>query len=43
MNRGSYEVIAKVQIDGVELVFNNSNTALVWHDGEFYELDFTFN
>lgn len=43
MNRGSYAVITKIQIDGVELVFNNSNTALVWHDGDFYELESAYN
>lgn len=43
MNRGAYEIITKIQIDGVELVFNNSNTALVWHDGDFYELESAYN
>lgn len=43
MYRGSYEIITKIQIDGVELVFNNSNTALVWYDGEFYELETAYN
>jgi len=43
MNRGAYEVITKIQIGGVELVFSNTNTAIVWHDGEFYELETAYN
>lgn len=43
MNRGAYEVITKIQINEVELVFCNSNTALVWYDGEFFELESAYN
>lgn len=38
MLRDAYEVITTVKIAGVELTFSNSNTALVWKDGEFFEL-----
>lgn len=38
MNRGAYEMITNIQVGGVDFTFDNSNTALVWKDGNFYEL-----
>jgi hypothetical protein len=38
MLRGAYEVITTIKIAGVEFTFSNSNTALVWKDGQFFEL-----
>lgn len=38
MQRGAYQVITTIEIDGVEFTFSDSNTALVWKDGQFFEL-----
>lgn len=38
MLRGAYEVITTIKIAGIEFTFSNSNTALVWKDGHFFEL-----
>lgn len=36
MLRGAYQVITTIEIDGVEFTFSDSNTALVWKDGQFF-------
>ena len=38
MQRGAYQVITTIKIDGIEFTFSDSNTALVWKDGQFFEL-----
>ena len=43
MNRGAYQVLTTIEIDGVEFNFSDSNTALVWKDGIFYELEDAYN
>jgi hypothetical protein len=38
MERPAFEVLTGIQVGGVDFTFNNSNTALVWKEGQFYEL-----
>lgn len=38
MKRNSYPVVTVIEIDGIEFTFSDSNTALVWKDGQFFEL-----
>lgn len=38
MNRGAFEVITVIQVGGVDFTFDNSNTAIVWHNRQFFEL-----
>src|SRR5690554_3333353 len=38
MLRGVYEVITTIKIAEIEFTFSNTNTALVWKDGQFFEL-----
>jgi len=37
-DRPAYGVITTIQVGGVDFIFNNSNVAIVWHDGNFFEL-----
>ncbi len=39
INRNSYEVITKIIIDDIEFTFENSNTPLVWKNGNIFELE----
>ena len=39
MERGAFEVITTIQVGGVDFTFSNTNTAIVWHDGQFSELE----
>jgi len=39
MERGAYEVITEIQVGEVDFTFENTNTPLVWKDGEFYEFE----
>jgi hypothetical protein len=34
----AFQVITTIQVGGVNFTFNNSNVAIVWHDGNFFEL-----
>lgn len=43
MKRSAYEVITTINIAGVNFTFSNTNTALVWKDGYFYELSDAYN
>lgn len=38
INRPAFEVLTKIIVGGIEFTFSNSNTALVWKNGEFFEL-----
>jgi uncharacterized membrane protein len=38
MNRGAYLVGTKIEIDGIQFIFADTNSALVWKDGNFFEL-----
>lgn len=38
IKRNSFPVVTTIEIDGIELTFSDSNTALVWKDGHFFEL-----
>lgn len=38
MNRGAYQAIEEIKLGDITLTFNDSNTPLVWRDGEFFEL-----
>lgn len=38
MNKGAYEVITKIKVAGIKFTFSNSNTALIWKDGQFFEM-----
>jgi len=38
MNRGAFAAITTIQVGGIDFIFSNSNTALVWHSGQFFEL-----
>jgi hypothetical protein len=38
IERGAFEVVTTIQVGGVDFTFSNSNTALVWKDGQFFEL-----
>ncbi|MCL2679130.1 MAG: hypothetical protein FWF18_02420 [Dehalococcoidia bacterium] len=37
-DRPAFEAITTVQVDGVDFVFDNTNVAIVWKDGSFFEL-----
>lgn len=43
MNRGDYPVVTALNIAGVTFNFKDSNTALVWLDGQFFELEEAYN
>lgn len=38
MKRDAYQVITTIEIDGIQFTFSDSNTALVWKDGKFFDL-----
>jgi|SRR5690554_436048 len=38
INRPALEVLTKIIVGGIEFTFSNANTALVWKNGEFFEL-----
>ena len=38
IERGAFEVVTTIQVGGVDFTFSNSNTALVWKNGQFFEL-----
>ena len=38
IDRSAYEVTTTITVGGIEFGFNNTNTALVWKEGQFYEL-----
>lgn len=38
MERPAFEVVTVIQVGGIDFTFSNSNTALVWKDGQFFEL-----
>lgn len=42
INRGAYEVVTTIQVGSVEFKFNNTNTPLVWKDGQFFELSVAY-
>ena len=39
IERNAFPVITEIEVVGVKFTFFNSNTALVWNNGEFYELE----
>lgn len=43
MNRGAYPVVTVLNIAGVTFNYKDSNTALVWLDGQFFELEEAYN
>ncbi len=38
IKRGAFQVITTIEIDSIEFIFSDSNTPLVWSDGQFFEL-----
>jgi len=38
MERGAYHVVTTIEVGGIEFTFGDTNTALVWKDGHFFEL-----
>lgn len=38
IERAAFDVVTTIQVGGVDFTFGNSNTALVWKDGQFFEL-----
>ncbi|MDR0462189.1 MAG: hypothetical protein LBG88_02530 [Christensenellaceae bacterium] len=41
-DRPAFEVVTTVQVGGVDLVFDNSNVAIVWQNGNFFDLQMAY-
>lgn len=39
MERGAYHMITTIEVGGIEFTFGDTNIALVWKDGQFFELE----